>query len=85
MDCDTPGRQAARQIASDLERAADSVTVIDLDPERQDGYDITDRIRERRPALRERTGPRPIAWPLAVLLEHSGTGRSRSPSTQEAR
>jgi DNA primase len=61
MDCDRPGRDAANRIASDLAQSSD-VTVLDLDPARADGYDLTDALldRERRslelPAL-TRLGP----------------------------
>ena len=70
MDCDPPGRNAAAQIANDLAGVAASVTVADLDPKRQDGYDLSDHIRDRRRAARHRAGPRPVAWPIASLLEH---------------
>ena len=70
MDCDPPGRNATAQIAHDLAGIAASVTVVDLDPKRQDGYDLSDHIRDRRRAARHRTGPRPVAWPIASLLEH---------------
>ncbi len=82
MDCDVPGREAARRIAHDLAGVAQSVDVVDLDAERNDGYDLTDRIREHRRSSRHRSGPRPIAWPLAVLLETVST--TRTPMSQEA-
>ncbi|WP_249012249.1 toprim domain-containing protein [Conexibacter sp. DBS9H8] len=82
MDCDAPGREAATRIARDLTGVARSVDVVDLDAERDDGYDLTDRIREHRRPSRHRTGPRPIAWPLAVLLETVST--TRTPLSQEA-
>lgn len=81
MDCDHPGRSAAEQIAADLQPVAAAVQVIDLDPARDDGYDLSDRIRDRSHTIRQRRGPRPIAWPLAVLLEHL----SASPSTTRPR
>jgi Toprim domain len=46
MDCDAPGRRAAREIAASLDRTADAVEVVDLCPDREDGYDLTDRILE---------------------------------------
>ena len=70
MDCDPAGRNAAAQIADDLAGAAASVTVADLDPKRQDGYDLSDRIRDRIRTCRHRAEPRPVAWPIASLLEH---------------
>ncbi|MHB8659376.1 MAG: toprim domain-containing protein [Solirubrobacteraceae bacterium] len=47
MDCDTPGRRAAQRIATSLDQTAETVEVVDLAPERHDGYDLTDRIIER--------------------------------------
>ena len=41
-DCDGPGRSLAAKIAADIEGA----TVVDLDEERTDGYDLTDAARE---------------------------------------
>ncbi|MGI8559040.1 MAG: toprim domain-containing protein [Solirubrobacteraceae bacterium] len=55
MDCDGPGRHAADEIAKGLHAAAVPTEIIDLWPDRHDGYDLTDRILERR---RTRPGPR---------------------------
>jgi hypothetical protein len=61
MDCDTPGRRAAREVAASLAGVACSVHIIDLCPGRADGYDLTDRILERR-RTRQRPGvPRSVA------------------------
>ncbi|HEY2653454.1 MAG TPA: toprim domain-containing protein, partial [Solirubrobacteraceae bacterium] len=46
MDCDRPGREAARRIASDLAPSS-HVTVLDLDPARTDGYDLTDALLDQ--------------------------------------
>jgi hypothetical protein len=46
MDCDRPGREAAYRIFMDLAGVAADVKVIDLYPERDDGYDLTDLLRE---------------------------------------
>ena len=46
MDCDRPGREAASRIASDLSSSSD-VRVLDLDPARDDGYDLTDALLNR--------------------------------------
>ena len=43
MDCDSPGREAARRIATDLGGRVD-VRVLDLDPRRHNGYDLTDAL-----------------------------------------
>jgi hypothetical protein len=48
MDCDTDGRDAAPEIAASLTPVATSVQVADLAPDRTDGYDLTNRIIERR-------------------------------------
>ena len=45
MDCDEQGRMAAVTIANDLSRVSD-VDVLDLAPDRNDGYDLTDRLLE---------------------------------------
>ena len=50
MDCDTPGRRAAKEIAASLHATARAVEIVDLSPDRHDGYDLTDRILERRRA-----------------------------------
>lgn len=46
MDCDREGREAAQRIARELAEYATRVKVIDLDPSRNDGYDLTDLLRE---------------------------------------
>jgi 5S rRNA maturation endonuclease (ribonuclease M5) len=50
MDCDMPGRQAAARIAEDLERRGIVVGIRDLAPSRQDGYDVSDWLREGKTA-----------------------------------
>jgi hypothetical protein len=42
MDCDRPGREAAARIADDLTRAGAHARIVDLAPERDDGYDLSD-------------------------------------------
>jgi hypothetical protein len=49
MDCDEQGRAAAAAIASDLSSVSD-VRVIDLAPERNDGYDLTDWLLDSEPS-----------------------------------
>jgi len=41
MDCDAPGRQAAQRISGHLVGHAVEVRVVDLAPERDDGFDLT--------------------------------------------
>ena len=53
MDCDAPGRRAAGEIATSLDKTAEAVEVVDLSPGRDDGYDLTDRILELRLVKRE--------------------------------
>jgi DNA primase len=48
MDCDRPGRRAADRIAPTLRPVAKTLELVDLWPEREDGYDLTDRILDRR-------------------------------------
>lgn len=48
MDCDRPGREAAIRISSDLKAAGVGGAVIDLDPGRDDGYDLTGWLDDRR-------------------------------------
>ena len=50
MDCDPPGRHAADRIARSLNALATANEVVDLCQDRHDGYDLTDRILERRRA-----------------------------------
>jgi hypothetical protein len=45
MDCDRPGRQAAAGIAEDLGRGGAHPRIVDLAPERDDGYDLSDWLR----------------------------------------
>lgn len=47
-DCDPPGRISAHQIAASLQQAGITAQIVDLAPDRQDGYDLTDRILQRR-------------------------------------
>ncbi len=51
FDCDEPGRAAARRIAQDLVSVAAEVRIVDLAPERDDGYDLTDLLLEKRREL----------------------------------
>jgi hypothetical protein len=55
MDCDPAGRAAAERIARSLARCA-RVDVVDLDPSREDGYDLTDRLLEHADQLDELIG-----------------------------
>jgi hypothetical protein len=46
FDCDQPGRQHAARVALALARVAYEVRVVDLDPEREDGFDLSDFFYE---------------------------------------
>jgi hypothetical protein len=85
MDCDASGRHAAQNIAASLGSIAASIELADLWPDRQDGYDLTDRILERR---HSRPGPL-TARTLASLLRpaslrHPHTPRACARRSQEA-
>ncbi len=54
LDCDRAGRDAAARIASDLKAAGVRGSVVDLAPDRHDGYDLTDWLDARRTMARER-------------------------------
>lgn len=54
MDCDPPGRAAARRIHEDLAHAGARPVIIDLAPGRDDGFDLTEWLaarEDRRPRL----------------------------------
>jgi DNA primase len=44
FDCDQPGRTAARKVAGSLIEEAREVRVVDLAPERDDGFDLSDFV-----------------------------------------
>jgi hypothetical protein len=48
MDADAAGGKAAARIAADLAGIAAEVRVLDLDPEREDGFDLSDFVLELR-------------------------------------
>ena len=73
MDCDEPGRRAANEIATSLTRVAEAVNLIDLWPDRHDGYDLTDRILERRRARQRPSRPRTVASLLRPVLSRDPT------------
>lgn len=77
MDCDPAGRRAAQEIAASLERTVKGVEIVDLCPGRDDGYDLTDRIIERR---RSRSRPSGLCT-VASLLR---AAKSRSPNAARA-
>lgn len=84
MDCDAAGRRAAEQIHGSLRAAAITSEIVDLWPDRDDGYDLTDRIVERK---RQRPG-RLTAAAVASLLApvpsvHRKRAHSRARVTQE--
>jgi hypothetical protein len=48
MDADRHGRACARQVADDLAEHATAIEVVDLAPDRADGYDLTDWLMANR-------------------------------------
>jgi Protein of unknown function (DUF3631)/Toprim-like len=48
FDADEAGRKAARQVAGDLVPVAAEVRVLELEPSRRDGYDLSDFLRSLR-------------------------------------
>ena len=48
MDADRTGRLAAQRIQRDLTDVARAVSIADLAPDRQDGYDLTDWLHGHR-------------------------------------
>jgi len=72
MDCDRSGRDAASRIASDLASTTD-VAVLDLDPARGDGYDLTDALLDQQ--------HRSLPSPALARLEREPTRVRFSSST----
>jgi DNA primase len=50
-DADAPGRQLATRIAGDLHGIVSELVAVDLAPEREDGYDLTDWLLEHQAPL----------------------------------
>ncbi|MGH2866334.1 MAG: toprim domain-containing protein [Solirubrobacteraceae bacterium] len=85
MDCDAAGRRAASQIAAGLWAMAIATEVVDLWPDRHDGYDLTDRILEYQ---RTQFGPQATLTSASLLrpvpsIPHNRT-QQRARNTQEA-
>ena len=71
----SPAARAAGEIADSLRAAAIPTDVVDLWPDRHDGYDLTDRILERR---RTRTDPRaPARSPRSCAPSRPSTPTER--------
>lgn len=51
FDCDAPGRAAASLVSERLRQASVDTRTVDLAPERQDGFDVTDALRRPGVAL----------------------------------
>jgi hypothetical protein len=87
MDADRPGREAAVRIAADLGRHGTRAAIVDLDPGRDDGYDLSDwLLAGNNPArITELSSPRApntrIAGPSDdVWTERIGAAMPTSPS-----
>jgi hypothetical protein len=84
MDCDAAGRRAAEQIHASLGAAAIASEIVDLWPDRDDGYDLTDRIVERKCQRPGRLTAAAVASLLAPVPQvHHTRARSRARGTQE--
>lgn len=69
FDCDSPGRKAAERVARDLARVA-TVRVLDLEPGREDGFDVTDWLLAANPeGERERAQAGELLKATAARLE----------------
>ena len=87
MDADRPGREAAVRIAADLGRHGTRAAIVDLDPGRDDGYDLSDWLRagNNPDRITELSSPRApntrIAGPSDdVWTERIGAAMPTSPS-----
>jgi hypothetical protein len=69
MDAGVQGRSAAARIAGDLAEEA-RIKIVDLAPERDDGYDLSDFLLEHGDLYVERLG----AFPPAESLQSAPTG-----------
>lgn len=76
MDCDAAGRRAAEQIHASLRAAAITSEIVDIWPDRDDGYDLTDRIVERK---RQRPGRLTAAGVASLLAPVPTVHRQRAP------
>jgi len=84
MDCDAPGRRVANEIATTLRPASIQTEVVDLWPDRSDGYDLTDRILDHRRARAGSRAPRTLSALLRpVPPVHPKRTRVRARSTRE--
>lgn len=72
LDCDTPGRKKADDVGVALLKAGLTVRNVDLDPTRNDGYDLGDLLREARTDV-DRKAAR------SFLLDMAGRSRKREP------
>lgn len=82
-DSDEAGRRGAERVASVLRTVARSVTVVDLAPERDDGYDLTDWLRDGRTTdelksrIREARRREPRPKPRLSLRQPGATNRAK--------
>lgn len=80
-DCDEPGRNAALQRAALIATVCGGVRLLDLAPERSDGYDVSDWLAEGHatdelPALAESAKP--------MERTHSDAGRKTSTARRDS-
>jgi hypothetical protein len=65
-------------IAASLRPVAKAIDVVDLWPDRHDGYDLTDRILERRRNRSRPSRPRPVRSLLLPDPSHRAGTRMRA-------
>jgi hypothetical protein len=82
MDCDRAGRQAAARIKEDLERRGIAAAIHDLEPARDDGYDLSDWLRDGNPATRLLGSPQ--AQTASVYRRPSAQGWTAHPVRSSA-
>jgi Protein of unknown function (DUF3631)/Toprim-like len=66
FDCDAAGREASERVARDLAGVASEVRVLDLSPQRDDGYDLSGLVLA---GLCDRRDPEALAQGRGLLLD----------------
>lgn len=60
FDCDSQGRDAALRVAANISGLARTTRIVDLAPNRRDGYDFTDALLDGRLVGKSGIGVRTI-------------------------
>jgi hypothetical protein len=82
MDCDRAGRQAAARIVADLGRRGIPAGNLDLAPDRADGYDLSDWLRDGNPITRLLQSP--LAPRASTYRRLPAPGRTADPTCSPA-